>query len=350
MDTTKVPKPSIELSVVVPCYREAAIVPVLKDRLRLALQRITACWEVIFVDDGSEDGTFDQLAAAHIEDSRFKLLALSRNFGQQAALHAGLTFAAGEYVGILDADLQDPPELLAEAMKRIADGFDVVYMVRHRRKEGFFKRSMYTLWYRLVRLTSDVKIPLDAGDFCIMTRPVVEVLKRLPERPLLLRGLRSWVGFRQTGIAYDRPQRLAGKTKISYRRNFSLALVGFLDMSSLPLRIVSIGGVVLVCVALAGMIALCTYAITKPSVDKMQFSGTGFVIALGFLCALGAFNGLALALYTQYLARIYAETRGRPRWIIRKTIGFGPSNEATIPNGDHLCRALSVNGESYVLG
>ena len=199
-----------ELSVIIPCYNESAVLPLLEARLRECLDELRISWEVIFIDDGSQDSTFQQLAAMHANESRFKVLSLSRNFGHQAALQAGLARAAGKAVAILDADLQDPPELLGQGLAKLGEGYDVVYAVRRKRKGSLVKRGMYALYYRLLSSIAEVNVPLDAGDFCLMARRVARILNGMPEQNVFLRGLRAWTGFRQIGLEYERGPRAAG--------------------------------------------------------------------------------------------------------------------------------------------
>ena len=212
------PRDRIALSVVIPCFNEADVLPLLRKRLVAALEPTGAQWEVVFVDDGSFDGTFEHLAAMHREDGRFKVLSFSRNFGHQTAISAGLAHATGEAVAVMDADLQDPPEILPAALAKLKEGYDVVYAVRRQRKEGLLKRGAYALFYRLLKAVAEIDIPLDSGDFCLMNRRVVDVLKQMPERNVFVRGLRAWSGFRQFGLDYERQARAAGETKETAKR------------------------------------------------------------------------------------------------------------------------------------
>ncbi len=213
------------------------MLPLLRARVEGVLEKMSITWEVIFVDDGSADATPDQLSELHGHEPRFKVITFSRNFGHQAAISAGLSFASGDLVGIMDADLQDPPELFPDCLERLREGYDVVYAVRRRRRETVLLRMGYALFYRLMRLLAEPDIPLDAGDFCLMRRPVVDVLKQLPERSLFLRGLRAWTGFRQVGLEYDRHPRAAGRTKYRLAKLVRLAADGLFSFSTLPLRL-----------------------------------------------------------------------------------------------------------------
>ena len=195
------------ISIVIPIFNEEELIDELFDRTIRSLSSFADVFEVISVDDGSTDGTLDKLIRRHESDRRFKVISLSRNFGQQPAIFAGLAAATGQFIGVMDADLQDPPELFAELYRKIEEGYDVVYAVRNKRKEGFARRLAYWLYYRLLALLSETKIPLDAGDFSLVTREVLDDMLRLGEQGLFVRGIRSWVGYRQTAIEYERHER-----------------------------------------------------------------------------------------------------------------------------------------------
>ena len=229
--------PPPQLSLVIPCFNESGVLPLLRQRLSECLPRMKMTWEVIFVDDGSQDDTLQQLTAMHEADSRFKVLAFSRNFGHQTAVFAGLTQAYGEFVAVLDADLQDPPEFIATCVNKLSEGYDVVYAVRRNRKENLLKRLAYAGFYRLLKFIADVKIPLDSGDFCVMRQCVVSVLRSMPEHDVFVRGLRAWSGFRQIGLEYERDVRCAGVTKYPFPQTRQTGLgrsFCLLDVSAAP--------------------------------------------------------------------------------------------------------------------
>ena len=228
---------SLTLTLVVPLYNEQQGVAELYHRVCAALEPVGLPYELVLVDDGSRDATpqlIDDLARA---DRSVHALHLSRNFGHQAAISAGLDYALGQAVILIDGDLQDPPELIPQLVERWREGFDVVYGVRQRRKEGLLKRLGYYSFYRILSQISDIDIPLDSGDFCLMDRKVVDVLKHLPERMRFVRGLRSFVGFRQTGLAYERAARQSGKAKYSYASLVFLAIDGLISFSSYQLSL-----------------------------------------------------------------------------------------------------------------
>jgi len=320
-----------DLSVIIPCYNESEVLQALEVRLRKCLEELRISWEVIFVDDGSQDSTFQQLAAMHASESRFKVISLSRNFGHQAALGAGLERAAGKAVGILDADLQDPPELLGRCLEKLREGYDVVYAVRRRRKENFVKRGAYALFYQLLRRVAEVDVPLDSGDFCVMGQRVVKVLKALPERNLFLRGLRAWTGFHQFGLEYERQPRAAGETKYPFKKLFRLAADGIFAFSAVPLQIATaIGfGVMLLTLVLGLFILtwrLCGFSFMGHTAAELP----GWTAIVGLLLFLGGMQFLVLGLLGEYIGRIYSEVKQRPRWIVRDALGWnerGPTQD-----------------------
>ena len=232
------------LSVVIPLFNEEENVVALWDRLRAVLESLGSPFEVLFVDDGSRDATPHMVDGLHAEDERVVVIHLSRNFGHQAAISAGLEHALGQAVVVMDGDLQDPPELIPELLGLWRGGYEVIYAVRRSRQEGIFKRLGYRAFYRLLGLISDLEIPLDSGDFCLMDRRVVDILNRLPERCRFVRGLRSFLGFRQVGLDYDRPAREAGRPKYTLRKLSALAIDGLVSFSSAPLRLVTYLGLV----------------------------------------------------------------------------------------------------------
>jgi len=319
-----VPDPEHDLlSVVIPCYNEITVLPLLEDRLRSALDGLGMRWEVVFVDDGSKDGSYERLAALHARDARFKVVRLSRNFGHQAAIAAGLSFAGGEAVAILDADLQDPPELIATCLKHWREGDQVVYCQREQRKEGPLLRLLSASFYRLLRASSEVAMPLDAGDFCLMDRRVVDVINAMPEHRVFVRGLRAWAGFRQRALPYARPARAAGETKYGLGRLLSLAANGLFSFTLIPLRVATFLGLMLS--ALSGawgvfVLAWRIFGFRFFGLTASQLPGwSGFVL---LLILFGSVQLVLLGVLGEYVGRIYEETKGRPRWVIEAAHGF----------------------------
>lgn len=300
-----------ELSVVVPCYNEVRGISELQSRVTSCLDRLQCAWEVVLVDDGSNDGTFDELVRVHGIDSRFKLVRLSRNFGQQAAICAGIGHTLGRAVAIMDADMQDPPELLERCLKKIKEGYDVVYTVRRKRKEGLLKRAAYCSFYRIFDALSAQSIPANAGDFCVLTRQVVEVLVGMPEQRPFIRGLRAWAGFRQIGVDYERDRRAFGKSNYNFRKLASLAFDGIFSFSFLPLRLPWMIGLFL----LTGAVLAIPIAVAH----HKSSSGALLIILLLFLSGL---QFIFLGCMGEYVARIYDQGKQRPRWIVAETLGI----------------------------
>jgi polyisoprenyl-phosphate glycosyltransferase len=316
------------LSLVIPVYNEEKTIPELHRRLALltGLPRIGDSWEVVFVDDGSKDASRELLEELARAESRYRIIGFSRNFGHQAAITAGLDRADGDAVAVLDADLQDPPEVLQEMLDKVEQGFEVVYGVRKKRlEETFFKLATAKIFYRLMRMMTGVDIPVDAGDFRVMTRPVVMTLRALREQHRFVRGMVAWVGFRQTAVFYDREARFAGETKYPLRRMLQFALDGLTSFSIVPLRLATWLGVT------AGVLALllgCLFVLIKlfmPSIVLPGWTGIMVAVAFGFSAQL-----LMTGILGEYIGRIYEEIKRRPLYIVAHESNFTePRHEAT---------------------
>ena len=317
-----------ELSLVIPCYNEAEVLPVLKARLLQSLNGLGVPWEVIFVDDGSCDSTGEQLGLMHQDEPRFKVICFSRNFGHQLAVCAGLAYATGRAVGILDADLQDPPEIFARCLEKLREGYDVVYAVRKKRKENAVKRAAYGLFYRFLRLVAEVDIPLDSGDFCLMNQRVVTVLRRMPERNVFVRGLRAWAGFRQIGLEYERAPRAAGETKYPFKRLLRLATDGIFAFSTAPLRLATYVGYGALCVSvLFGLVILAWRIGGFRLMGHTASELPGWTAEAGGMLFIAGVQFLILGCMGEYIGRIYTEVKQRPRWVVRETFGLERRNE-----------------------
>ena len=227
------------ISIVVPCYNEEEVLQLLFDRLGGAARDWQADVEFILVDDGSTDKTWEIIQQFHRRDPRWKAVRLARNMGHQIALWTGLQHAGGDVIGVLDADLQDPPEVLPRLFEKWEQGYDVVYGVRRKRKEGLFKRLAYFGFYRVMSLVAEIDIPLDSGDFCVMDRRVLQAMLRSKETNPYVRGIRAWVGYRQIGVPYERDARAAGEIKYTFRKLLELASGGIFGFSTRPLRVAS---------------------------------------------------------------------------------------------------------------
>ncbi len=301
-----------EISVVVPLYNEEENVPELYRRLTAVLESLERSYELVLVNDGSQDGTEELLRDLQVSDSRVVVLHLSRNFGHQPAVCAGLDAACGEAVIVMDGDLQDPPEVFAQLLRCWESGYEVVYAIRRKRKEPLLKRMGYFLFYRLLRAISDLDIPLDSGDFCLMDRRVVEVLKHLPERMRFVRGLRTFVGFRQCGVAYERAAREAGQPKYSFRALVRLAIDGLVSFSSFPLTLVTYLGF-----ASAGVALLLTLWVL---LDAWSNSATprGWASTVIVVLFMGSVQLFSQGILGEYIRRIFIECKGRPTYIVRE--------------------------------
>ena len=306
------------VSVAIPVYNEALVVPQLLSRLRAVLDATPGGpHQVVFVDDGSRDATVELLADEARRDPRILVVALSRNFGHQTALTAALDHVSGDVVLVMDADLQDPPEALSLFLEQHAKGFDVVYAQRVDRKEGLLLRLSYFVFYRLIAKLSALDLPLDAGDFGLMSRRVVDEVRRSPEHHRYLRGLRRWVGFRQTGVVVERSARAAGTSKYSPAKLLKLAFDGIFAFSIAPLRAAALLGVLAVA-------ASCLYALyslyVKLALNQSPRGFTALVLIVTFLSGLQL---VFLGVMGEYLGRVYEEVKGRPLYVVDRIIGNG---------------------------
>jgi glycosyltransferase involved in cell wall biosynthesis len=307
----------IELSVVAPMYNEEENIDYFFETLLPVLNRLEMTYEIICVDDGSTDGTWKKLLACHQAEPRIKILSFSRNFGKEVALTAGLNHAGGAAIVPIDADLQDPPEMIGQLLEKWREGYDVVYAVRrHRFGEGPVKRGTANLFYRVINLLSDTPIPRDTGDFRLFDRRVVEVLNRIPERTRFMKGLFAWVGFKQVGILYDRQPRYQGETKWNYWRLWNFALDAITLFSTAPLRLWSYVGTIISFLSfLYG-----GFLIVRTLVYGRDFPGyASIMVAILFL---GGLQLISLGVIGEYLGRVYAEAKRRPLYIVKEAHGF----------------------------
>ena len=306
------------LSVAIPIHNEESVLPELLTRLMGVLDKMQGGpHELLFVDDGSTDGTLALLEEAAQRDSRIMALSLSRNFGHQAALTAALDHVTGDATVLMDGDLQDEPESIPRLLEKFFEGYDVVYAQRTRRKEAWPLRLSYYVFYRLMARLSDMKLPLDAGDFALMSRRVVEHLQRLQEHHRYLRGLRSWVGFRQIGIPVERSQRHSGRSKYSVFRLLKLASDGIFAFSIVPIRAAAILGAI--SIGLSGLFAVYTI-FAKLFLNQTPKGFTALLLLITFLSGILLFF---LGVIGEYVGRIYEESKGRPIYIIGRLIGGG---------------------------
>jgi len=311
------------ISIVVPCYNEEQTLSCLFERLDQAAQSWDMDYEVICVDDGSSDGTFELLKRQRAVNPRWKCIALARNFGHQTAVSAGLLHCSGAAVAVLDADLQDPPEELHRFIAKWREGFEVVYAVRQKRKENVFKRLCYWAFYRLMARIVPFDLPLDSGDFCLMDRRVVAVLNSMPERQRFVRGLRAWAGFRQIGIPYERQARVAGTSKYSMTKLFKLAWDGIFSFSAMPLRLASYIGLTVSLLSLLGIVFTLAQRIFSTWFARVGLAPVpGFATIVISILFLGGVQLVCLGIVGEYIGRIYDEVKRRPHWTIRKCEGL----------------------------
>jgi polyisoprenyl-phosphate glycosyltransferase len=303
-------------SIIIPIFNEQKTIPELHDRLVKAAASFDRPYEVIFIDDGSRDESFAMLKNIHERDPRFKVVRLSRNFGHQVAISAGLDMASGDAVILMDGDLQDPPELFPELVARWKEGFDVVYTVKRSRQEHRLKRAAFTAFYRLLHALSAIKIPMDAGNFSLMDKKVVAVFREMPERNRYISGMRAWAGFRQTGVIFDREPRFAGEPQMSLRRLVELALDGIFSFSNVPLRLAVYFGLLVALASFAGGLYVI-YA--KLFTDKAILGWSSTILSVLFVGGMVLFT---LGVIGEYISRIYEEVKNRPLYVIRDKIGL----------------------------
>jgi len=304
-----------QVSFVIPLFNEESNLKTLVDRLIQVMESSQISIDVVLVDDGSRDRSREILQALALQDSRFHVILLSKNHGHQLALTAGLSVARGtEGVFVLDGDLQDPPELLSTFYAKFQEGFDVVYAIREKRKEVFYKRWAYFIFYRILKKIANVDIPLDSGDFSFISRRVVNVLNQMPEESRFIRGMRTWIGFKQVGVAYDRQERASGDSKYSFGKLVQLALNGIFNFSEFPIKFVTVlGGFAIV----SSVVYFISVVIKKFFVDQVI---EGFTALLFVIILFGGIQLAAIGILGEYILRIFFQSKNRPNFIIEKQI------------------------------
>ncbi len=305
----------MKLSAVIACYGDALAVPIMYERLRATFDEIAADYEIVFVNDGSPDNAREVLSSLADRDPKVVVINHTRAFGSQSAFTSGMRIATGDAVVLLDGDLQDPPELISEFVERWRDGFEVVYGVRVKRETTAFMRLAYKLFYRVFRRLSYVDIPLDAGDFGLLDRRVVDALNEMPESHRFLRGLRAWVGFRQIGVPYVRPERMFGKSTNSLIKNLGWARRAIVSFSYLPLDLIAWLALTVVGVSLIGLVAQLVLRLADPGLAPK-----GFTTLIAGILFIGGVQLLCLAIIGSYLAHIYEESKRRPPYLVESVI------------------------------
>jgi len=314
----KVLSKSPQISIIAPLYNESESFPILIQRLSALMDALSLSMEVVLIDDGSRDNTALLMRQLALTDSRYHCVFLSRNHGHQLALTAGLAAAHGtEALFVIDGDLQDPPELLPDFYQKFKEGYDVVYAVRQKRKENIIKKTGYFLFYRLLKSISYVDIPLDSGDFALISRRVADVMNQMPEESRFLRGMRSWVGFKQIGIEYERDERVAGESKYSFRQLFRLAYNGIFNFSEFPIKFMTRAGGIAIGIALLYFIIVITKKLFYADIIE------GFTTLLFVIILFSGVQLMALGIIGEYVLRIFFQSKGRPLYVIKEEIVEG---------------------------
>jgi dolichol-phosphate mannosyltransferase len=305
------------LSVVAPCFNEEGVLHELYRRISQVLDGSGETWELVLVNDGSRDRTPEIMRELHAQDERVKVVDFARNFGHQIAVTAGMDYARGDAVVLIDADLQDPPELILEMLAKWREGYEVVYAIRAERKgETWFKEFTAKAFYRIIYKITDIDIPMDTGDFRLMDRKVVNALKTMHEKHRFMRGMSVWVGFRQTGVKYVRAERYAGETKYPLKKMLKFAMDGITSFSYFPLQVATYFGFAAALLAVLGI--LVTIILRLSGSHAFLGQATTLVSVL----FLGGVQLICLGIIGEYLGRIYDEVKGRPLYIVREALGF----------------------------
>lgn len=308
---------NIDLSLIIPCYNEEDNLNYLFVRLESVLIPLNISYEIVCINDGSKDNTLAKLIEFHQQNPLIKVINLSRNFGKEAAMTAGLDFATGKAIIPIDADLQDPPELITELLAKWREGYDVVYAVRRSREgETWLKKFTAKSFYRIIGKISSITIPANTGDYRLLDRQVVEALKKMPERNRFMKGLFSWVGFKQTAVYFNREPRKGGKTSFNYWKLWNFALDGITSFSSIPLKVWGYFGLFISTLSLiyGSFLVIKTIIVGR---DVHGYASTIVVILF-----LGGIQLITLGVIGEYLARIYEEVKARPVYLVRESYGF----------------------------
>ncbi|MBS3030405.1 MAG: glycosyltransferase family 2 protein [Dolichospermum sp. DET50] len=305
-------------SLVIPIYNEEENITEMYRRLHHIMEQLDGDVELILIDDGSRDRSLSMMRELHHHDHRVHYLSLARNFGHQIAVTAGLNFVQGKCIIVMDADLQDPPELILSMIDKWHQGYQVVYAQRlSRQQESLLKRLTAYLFYRILRRLAKVDIPVDTGDFCLMDRQVVDILNAMPERNRYIRGLRAWVGFRQTSVLFERSPRFAGDVKYTFGKSLSLAIDGIISFSIVPLRLATYLGLLSAAIALIMILLVLYWRIFTPVSHLIGY--TLITISMFFL---GSVQLICIGILGEYIGRIYEEVKGRPLYTLRESGGF----------------------------
>jgi dolichol-phosphate mannosyltransferase len=305
-------------SLVIPIYNEEENISEMYRRLSHVMEKLDGEVEIILIDDGSRDRSLNMIRELHQRDRRVRYLSFARNFGHQIAVTAGLNFVQGKAAIVMDADLQDPPELIFSMIEQWQQGYQVVYAKRlSRKKESWLKRFTAYCFYRILQILANVDIPADTGDFCLMDRQVVDILNAMPERNRYIRGLRAWVGFRQTSVYFEREPRFAGEVKYTFRKSWALAIDGIISFSRIPLKLATFVGLLSSGIALLMILLVLYWRLFDPVSPLIGF--TLITIAMFFM---GSVQLICIGILGEYIGRIYEEVKGRPIYTLKETGGF----------------------------
>lgn len=316
---------NIRYSIVAPCWNEEGNLPELYRRITGVMDQTAEPWELVLINDGSTDRTADVMRELHAADPKVRIVDFARNFGHQLAVTAGMDYAHGDAVILIDSDLQDPPELILEMIEKWKAGYEVVFAIRkERRGETWFKLMTAKLFYRLIYRITDVDIPLDTGDFRLMDRKVVTQMRNMKEHHRFIRGMTSWVGFKQTGVSYVREERFAGETKYPLRKMVRFAITAITGFSIFPLQLATFMGFI---IAVLSALFIVGAIIARLS-GGQAFEGQATTLIM--VLFLGAIQLISLGIIGEYLGRIYDEVRGRPLYVVNEVIGF-ETNPANSP-------------------
>lgn len=308
----------IQYSIVIPIYNEEETLYVMYERLSAIANGLDGATEFVLIDDGSSDNSLKILDDLNQKDARIHYLSLARNFGHQIAVTAGLQYAQGQAIIVMDADLQDPPELIPELIAKWQAGYHVVYAQRvSRSQESWFKKLMAYGFYRILNRFTDVAIPTDTGDFCLMSRQVVDILNSMPEKNRYIRGLRAWIGFPQTSVQFHRDPRFAGEVKYTFKKSLNLAVDGIISLSRKPLKIATYLGLITAILAMLMMVLVIFWRVYQAPTSLIGY--TMITVAIFFL---GAVQLICLGILGEYIGRIYDEVKQRPIYTVKKVIGF----------------------------
>lgn len=320
-----------KIDIIIPCYNEESVIALIHQRLESLISRVDYKVEILCVNDGSRDQTWQKMTEICGNHPHWKAISLSRNFGHQAAVSAGMAHSTGDCLCVIDADLQDPPETILEFIKAWENGADVVYGIRKNRKDKPLKMFLAWCFYRLIARMVSIPLPPDSGDFCLLDRKVVNVMNSLPEKNRYLRGLRVWCGFKHQAVEFEREVRAAGEPQYTFRKSLRLAMDGIFSFSAVPLALASHVGLWISALSLIGMLFTLSQRVFHEWFAKIGLEpGPGFATIVISILFLGGVQLICLGILGEYLGRIYDEVKGRPAWIVAETANLSGPNENSL--------------------